>query len=278
MIRVIVELHPSQLREHWRLGTIDISNVSDLSPLADYKVQSTLTEREGEPRYQEADVVAHPRDEGWQRLVERSLRALQAGGVRVRAPSVAVCEEALNALQELYGGLTPEGRSKHKGDLDDVERLLQWVRIHGPAHDEGPELMRLREVIRTGGAMYRLERAAMGYPGGEDSELATCRTCGERSKHLEAYCVAHSSVAHPSVRSGDALRPPPDEPEGEQKLDQARVLAIRALSEVEWQLADYTDELVCILCGGRQSKGHAADCLLDMALMACRKAAPSTEV
>lgn len=32
------------------------------------------------------------------------------------------------------------------------------------------ELERLRAVIRTGGAAYRLERAAMGVPGGIDPE------------------------------------------------------------------------------------------------------------
>ena len=287
MIRVIVELHPNQLREHWRLGTIDISNVSDCQPLSDYKIEATLSERssaaieaEQSDCIEEAVVIGHRRDEGWQRLVERSLRALQKGALRVRAPSVAVCEEALNALQEIYSGLaTPEARSLHAGDLADVERLLQWVRIHGPTHDEGAELMRLRDVIRTGGAMYRLERAAMGYPGGVDSELATCRTCGEQSKYLEPYCTAH----RPCIRPEPLSRVEGAAPEiltVAASLDAARVLAISALSDVEWSGVSRHGDPCCLSCGSdaSASETHLPDCLLDKALMACRKAAPSAEI
>lgn len=49
------------------------------------------------------------------------------------------------------------------------------------------EVRRLRRVIFTGGAMYRMERAAMGIPGGNDEPVKIqeafekiCPSCGHR--------------------------------------------------------------------------------------------------
>ena len=194
MIRVIVELRPSQSREVFPLGVIDISNTSNLAPLSNYavKVEFSGIGREGESKsIEHAEVYAHRRDEGWQKLVLQAFRALQQGSVRVKPPSVAVCQEAIEAFDAICLALPASERGKHGGDREDVRRVLFWTRLHAPAFDEPAELERLRSVIRTGGALYRLERAAMGHPGGVDAALSQCSECPEDAKHLIPYCSDH---------------------------------------------------------------------------------------
>lgn len=54
-----------------------------------------------------------------------------------------------------------------EGNAGDLGALLAHCRTLRESRDE---VERLRSVIRTGGAAYRLERAAMGIPGGIDAD------------------------------------------------------------------------------------------------------------
>ncbi|GMV18402.1 MAG: hypothetical protein AMXMBFR56_66260 [Polyangiaceae bacterium] len=54
-----------------------------------------------------------------------------------------------------------------EGNAGDLGALLAHCRALRESRDE---VERLRTVIRTGGAAYRLERAAMGIPGGIDAD------------------------------------------------------------------------------------------------------------
>lgn len=67
-----------------------------------------------------------------------------------------------------------EGRTPYK---QQVARLVQT------AANAVAEVERLRRVIRTGGAMYRMERACMGVPGGHDPDQA--RPDGVKASVLE---------------------------------------------------------------------------------------------
>lgn len=72
-----------------------------------------------------------------------------------RAGAIKLMQEWLDAHDDTY----------------DVKRLRELLVVAGEAMSEAAaEVARLRTVIRTGGAAYRLERAAMGIPGGIDAD------------------------------------------------------------------------------------------------------------
>lgn len=54
--------------------------------------------------------------------------------------------------------------------LADLEAANDWPLARKQLTAHRSEIRRLRTVIRTGGAAYRLERAAMGIPGGIDAD------------------------------------------------------------------------------------------------------------
>jgi hypothetical protein len=71
-----------------------------------------------------------------------------------------------------HGGRLPVGHDpamSNDKEEREVREAIAWCRERGLLlQDVIAEAARLREVIRTGGAMYRAERAALGIPGGID--------------------------------------------------------------------------------------------------------------
>jgi hypothetical protein len=79
MMRVVVEVLPAGDRSRRRtLATVDIANVTGLSPISDYEVRTRIN---GEDRV--AFVKGHRRSDGWRALLKRALIELED----VRSPN-----------------------------------------------------------------------------------------------------------------------------------------------------------------------------------------------
>ena len=103
-------------------------------------------------------------------------------------------EELRHGIEKLLDGepeAVPVARLRRLLDEVDARDSLAFL-VAARERDAVREAERLREVIRTGGAMLRLERATLGVPGGIDPEAERLRAlCREMAYEVETIIDAH---------------------------------------------------------------------------------------
>lgn len=109
-----------------------------------------------------ARLVAHCRSLKEERDVALKEEQRAAFNVQKAAARIAELEEELSNEHAEW----LEGRE----EIADLEAANDWPLARKQLTAHRSEIRRLRSVIRTGGAAYRLERAAMGIPGGVDAD------------------------------------------------------------------------------------------------------------
>lgn len=108
------------------------------------------------------------------RLVDAvvQLRAERDVALKEEQRSAFNVQKAAARISELEAELSNEHTEwlENQEKLDDLEAANDWPLARKQLQAHRSEIRRLRTVIRAGGAAYRLERAAMGIPGGIDHD------------------------------------------------------------------------------------------------------------
>lgn len=114
---------------------------------------------------------AHHHTEGW-----GDSRDGEPSHVDLIQASADAAAKAFAASRAEVASLKAELSNEHAEWLEDQEEIADleaandWPLARKQLQAHRSEIRRLRTIIRTGGAAYRLERAAMGIPGGIDAD------------------------------------------------------------------------------------------------------------